>query len=99
MKVGVKFCGGCNPEYDWLGFWEKVRSSLDGRVEWVRWDDGDASCLLVLNGCFTACGEREVEESPVSLPRAVVLPGTGVDDVTRFLDGKCRGGEEGNGEK
>ncbi len=60
LKVGVRFCGGCNPDYDWEEFWREVKRIAGDEIEWVRWVEEEREALLLINCCQTACGEEEV---------------------------------------
>jgi hypothetical protein len=61
MLTGVKFCGGCNPQYDRMaGYREAVRHvEMCGKTldfEYVK--DGRAyDALLVISGCPTKCAD------------------------------------------
>lgn len=65
MKIGLKYCGGCNPRYDRVALVGRIRDSLGGGVEFVPWDGKDASLILVVTGCETACVDpRPFEDRP-----------------------------------
>lgn len=54
--IGVKFCGGCNPQYDRLQFLEDIKSEFSGRAEFELAREGfDYEGLLVLGGCPNCC--------------------------------------------
>ncbi len=58
-KIGVIYCGGCNPAYDRVGMMSQVRSRL-GTFSFVSGrDEKDPDLLLYVNGCQRACVERE----------------------------------------
>ena len=60
MKIGYKFCGGCNPTCDRAACLERVRQALAGRAdfEFVR-EDGIYDRILVFHGCQAGCGQTE----------------------------------------
>lgn len=70
---GVLFCGGCNPRYDRMRFFEDVRKALkdpDGeRLQFVFYEKG-MSCdgYLLINGCTSECllGEIPREKAVVA---------------------------------
>jgi len=35
VRVGLKYCGGCNPEYDRVALVRHIEKSLQGKVEFV----------------------------------------------------------------
>ena len=39
LKVGIKYCGGCNPGYDRVALADYIKKSLHGRVEFVPLDN------------------------------------------------------------
>lgn len=55
MLVAVKFCGGCDPEYDRIEMFQKIKKALGNKVEWTFSPTTHADCLLVINGCSRAC--------------------------------------------
>jgi hypothetical protein len=55
-RLGVKFCGGCNPEIDRGLVAGEIRKELAGEVLWVPGDE-EADFLLIINGCRTACAD------------------------------------------
>lgn len=55
IKIGVKFCGGCNPGYDRIGLVEEIREKLAGKAELVSHQEESTSCQLLIAGCKTAC--------------------------------------------
>jgi len=56
-RLAVKFCGGCNPLFDRERVVRKLREGISG-IRWVSWEQ-DPDLTLILNGCPTACAERE----------------------------------------
>jgi len=67
MKIGVKYCGGCNPEYRR----EEVEKVL--RKHFKIFYSEDVDILILINGCRKACLVEEVKhpnflvvDSPVS---------------------------------
>jgi hypothetical protein len=59
-KVGLKYCGGCDPAYDRVAYFNEIRSAAGDRIDWVRPEDLDFQALLIINGCNTACPERDL---------------------------------------
>lgn len=59
MKVGVKYCGGCNPEYRR----EDVEEML--RRHFTIFYSDDVDILVLINGCRRACLLDEVKRSNV----------------------------------
>ena len=54
-RIGLKYCGGCNPQYDRVQAVMSIKKRLEDRVELVSYEDRDAEGTLVVAGCPTAC--------------------------------------------
>jgi hypothetical protein len=76
-RLAVKFCGGCNPVLERGELAQKIREGLP-TSEWVSWEEG-ADLVLIINGCPTACAERE-EIQKNSRACLEIQPG-GVSDI------------------
>jgi hypothetical protein len=57
VKVGLKYCGGCNPEYDRVSLVKHIQESLQGKVEFVSPERKDVELILAVEGCSTACAD------------------------------------------
>ena len=55
--MGVKYCGGCNPQYDRTELLERLAEKLKARVVFVTPGTGKMDALLVLAGCDVACAD------------------------------------------
>jgi len=55
MKIGVKYCGGCNPQYDRVEVVEALQKRLEGKAAFVSPDDDGIDLILAVEGCETAC--------------------------------------------
>lgn len=60
MRIGVKYCGGCNPRYDRTGFVERMKKELGGGAEWVNAGTSGEPLdfVLVVCGCTAACAQH-----------------------------------------
>ena len=55
MKVGIKYCGGCNPRYDRREFVSKLLAAhRDWDAENVR-EEAHYDLLYVIGGCTSCC--------------------------------------------
>lgn len=54
-KVGLKYCGGCNPDYDRTALAASIRERLKDRVEFVSHYNGGYDKVLIITGCECAC--------------------------------------------
>jgi len=57
LRVGVKYCGGCNPEYDRVGLVEHIKERLEGKISFVPPEMGGVDIILTVHGCRTACAD------------------------------------------
>ena len=57
LKVGIKYCGGCNPYYDRVALAKQIANRLAGKVEIVRLDHDQIDQVLAVEGCNTACAD------------------------------------------
>ncbi|MCT4619617.1 MAG: hypothetical protein N4A62_09560 [Marinisporobacter sp.] len=56
MKIGIKYCGGCNPRYDRKKFIEDVQKALGENFIFEIAREGNAyDFLLVVGGCTNCC--------------------------------------------
>ena len=56
-KIALKFCGGCNPNYDRLELLNRLKKTLEPDLEWVAYTDQNADKVLIICGCATQCAE------------------------------------------
>jgi hypothetical protein len=57
LKVAIKYCGGCNPDYDRVALAKYIEKSLLGKVEFVSAEDENIDLVLAVQGCKTACAD------------------------------------------
>ncbi len=55
IPVAVKFCGGCNPDFDRSAYFDAIRRSAGSAVTWTDHGDNRAARLLLICGCPTRC--------------------------------------------
>ena len=65
-KVALKYCGGCDPEYDRKAAVTELKGRLGDHVEWVALDSGRVEVVIVVQGCPRACADlSELPEAPI----------------------------------
>lgn len=58
MKVGIKYCGGCNPNIDRINLTKRLREKLKPDTYAFEYCDfHDCEVVLVINGCSVGCAE------------------------------------------
>lgn len=54
-KIGIKYCGGCNPKYDRVAFANRVKEQYRHcEVKAVNSNE-TFDCVVVVSGCHAAC--------------------------------------------
>ncbi len=54
-RIALKYCGGCDPGFDRVGYFREIQNTAGDLIEWVTLDDPDFESVLVISGCDTAC--------------------------------------------
>lgn len=80
MKIGVKYCGGCNPQYDRVAVVEALQKRLEGKAEFVLPDQDNIDFVLAVEGCATACADLSSFEGKRIF--VIVCP----EDAERFVE-------------
>ena len=62
-KVGLKYCGGCNPSYERVEVVQCIQSQLKDRFLFLRHDEPDIEVLLLLSGCHRACAAQDLNRA------------------------------------
>ena len=69
-RVGLKYCGGCNPSYDRVKYVRRTQKAAGGQIEWVHVEAGGFDTVVVVTGCDKACVEGiEYEEKGLRVVR------------------------------
>ncbi len=57
LKIRVKYCGGCNPNYDRVALVKQIEERLSEKAVSVGADDDGIAMVLAVVGCSTACAD------------------------------------------
>ena len=57
LKIGIKYCGGCNPGYDRVALVKQIEKGLQGKVEFVSPESENVVLILAVQGYSTACAD------------------------------------------
>lgn len=79
-RIGLKYCGGCNPRHDRVETVAIIKEGLKNHVEFVSYDDADVEGILIVTGCPTAC----VDRMPFAGRHTWTV--TGEEDAGRFIE-------------
>jgi len=55
MKVGIKYCGGCNPRYDRVSEVEKLKKKFPGIAITYAKEEEVYDWVILVCGCSAAC--------------------------------------------
>ena len=84
-KIGVKFCGGCNPRYDRGEALEAIREACADIATFETASEGtEYDVLLIIRGC-TQC--QYIYENILSVRRLICESPSDVENVIRSLRG------------
>ena len=59
MRIGIKYCGGCNPKYDRVGALEKAKKELENHLFFYVKDKEIYDYIFVICGCHAICASHE----------------------------------------
>lgn len=85
MRIALKHCGGCNPGFDRVEYFERIREAAGDSVEWVTLDEQGIEAVLVISACETACPEEKIDFSPYGRVVAVRDDRIDPDEIIRIL--------------
>ena len=70
-RIGIKYCGGCNPHYERVDMLQKVHSLLKNRFLFLRYDQENLNGLILVSGCPRACASKNLDQTEILL-RSVI---------------------------
>jgi hypothetical protein len=59
--IALKYCGGCDPGFDRVQYFNRIRDAAAGALQWVPLGENGCDTVLIISGCETACPERFVD--------------------------------------
>jgi len=66
MKIGVKFCGGCNPYIDRVDLFNRIKSMVPSeKCTFEFFDFKNCDHFIVINGCSLNCAEFKDKENVI----------------------------------
>jgi len=71
LRIGVKYCGGCNPSYDRVALVKRMEKTLVKKAEFISFQEENVDLVLVVCGCETGCVDTRVFEVPVHLVSSI----------------------------
>ena len=65
-KIGVLFCGGCNPTYNRELFYRQLKQHYETSIIFEFFKEaGEYDLLLIINGCSSECLINQGHPAPV----------------------------------
>ena len=62
-KVGLKYCGGCNPSYERMEIVQRAQSQLNDRFLFLPYDRPDIDVMILLSGCQRTCAAQDLNRT------------------------------------
>lgn len=59
MRIGVRFCGGCNPRYDRGAFYKETVEANSQHDFFIAEEGENYDKILVIGGCPACCAAYE----------------------------------------
>jgi 4-hydroxybutyrate CoA-transferase len=81
LKVGIKYCGGCNPSYERVEMVQQVQSVLKDRFIFSVNDQQDSDIMLLVCGCPRACADKNSND--LNVPSRSII---GEGDFKSLID-------------
>jgi len=84
LKIGIKFCGGCNPAFDRVAAVEKIKKGLEGKAEFVPLNDETSEMVIAVMGCGNACAELgETREKQIIIISDIDGADAAIEEIKR----------------
>jgi len=65
-RIGIKYCGGCNPSYERVEMVERIKFRFNDRLLFLHHDEPELEVMIFINGCQRACAWRDL--NPKAIP-------------------------------
>ena len=82
LSIGIRYCGGCNPQIDRSGVITSLREALGKRgmaIDFITDRQRSVDLVLLVNGCIHACLEEAYLKEGHTTPY-ISVKGEMVDD-------------------
>jgi hypothetical protein len=80
-RIGIKYCGGCNPSYERVEIVNQIQSMMKYRFHFLRHDQPGLVGLIFINGCPRACASKSL-----SNPQVPYLSIMGESDFEKLVE-------------
>jgi hypothetical protein len=82
-RIGIKYCGGCNPGYERVEMIERVQFRFNDRFFSLHHDEPDIDVLVLMSGCHRACAGRDLNIAQI--PNFSVTGENDFDNLINWL--------------
>lgn len=83
-RIGIKYCGGCNPTYERAELVKKVQFLTGERFHFLHFDQKDFDGLLLIQGCERACAMENL--NPKEIPHLSITKESELKKIINWLD-------------
>jgi len=84
-RIGIKYCGGCNPTYERVELTRRLEGKVGERFYFVRHDERELHALLLVSGCETACADENLVRADI--PRLSITSSSDFGRIVDWLQG------------
>jgi len=63
LRIGIKYCGGCNPFYERVEIVQRAQSDFNCRLLFVHHDQTDIDGMIFMSGCQRACAVQDLNRT------------------------------------
>jgi len=84
-KIGIKYCGGCNPSYERVEMIQRVQSLLKDRFIFSVNDLQDLDVMVLVSGCPRACVNKNSNHPEV--PSRLIVGESDFKSLIDWLEG------------
>ena len=82
-RIGIKYCGGCNPSYERVEMIERIKFQFNDRFLSLCHDEPDIDVLVLMSGCHRACPGQDL--NPTGFPHFSVTGENDFDTLINWL--------------
>ncbi|MBP1694957.1 MAG: hypothetical protein H6Q41_145 [Deltaproteobacteria bacterium] len=82
-KIGIKYCGGCNPTYERVEMVERVQFRMRDRFLFLSHDQQERDGLILINGCPRSCASRNLNH--IEAPHLSIAGESDFENLVNWL--------------
>ncbi|MGB4439936.1 MAG: hypothetical protein WBJ13_12115 [Sedimentibacter sp.] len=83
MRIGIKYCGGCNPMFDRSKLVQKIKDEYKGFLFETANEKEMYDILIIVNGCLRACSNHDDIRTKLKL---FINNEKNYEDIKKVLD-------------